>query len=330
MLLRNVLAGGLAAVAILHAVTFASAATRTYSVVQSQSYATASGFVLVPEYEIEAQGLGSLFTHFSGNIVTDRTTSSITFLGGSNIDAVVSGNWAPKKDGVMPGTEPADLGGKIDFGDTGTANIWLAARDLVADLTSVELTISAGQFDRSQITVGFVGNSWLDYNYSIPGFGTDQDRTSMAGPNYSAQFKPGMGTLSAVGLIETLTIPIDVDVPIRLNPDQEPIGTITLTGQLVATATLPFAPGDFDHDGDVDGADFVAWQTNFPKATGATAAQGDADGDNDVDGADFAVWQSQFPQPPAPGVAPVPEPGAAMLFLIGAAAFCGRKILRLK
>src|SRR5262249_16207911 len=45
--------------------------------------------------------------------------------------------------------------------------------------------------------------------------------------------------------------------------------------------------GDFDGDGDVDGADFVAWQTHFPTASGATRADGDADGDGDVDGADF-------------------------------------------
>jgi hypothetical protein len=73
-------------------------------------------------------------------------------------------------------------------------------------------------------------------------------------------------------------------------------------------------PGDFDGDGDVDGADFVAWQTNFPKASGATLAQGDADGDGDVDGADFVVWQTNFPTPSAPGAAPVPEPAAVALF----------------
>jgi hypothetical protein len=67
-------------------------------------------------------------------------------------------------------------------------------------------------------------------------------------------------------------------------------------------------PGDFDSDGDVDGADFVAWQTNFPTATGATLAQGDADSDGDVDGADFVVWQTNFPFTPDPGAVAVPEP----------------------
>jgi hypothetical protein len=85
-------------------------------------------------------------------------------------------------------------------------------------------------------------------------------------------------------------------------------------------------PGDFDSDGDVDGADFVAWQTNFPKASGATLAQGDADGDGDVDGADFVVWQTNFPYTPGSGDSPVPEPQAALLALIGiATTFCLRR-----
>jgi hypothetical protein len=85
--------------------------------------------------------------------------------------------------------------------------------------------------------------------------------------------------------------------------------------------------GDFDGDGDVDGADFVAWQTNFPTASGATLAQGDADGDGDVDGADFVVWQTNFPFTPGPGASPVPEPQTALLAAIAGLALVavGRK-----
>jgi hypothetical protein len=83
-----------------------------------------------------------------------------------------------------------------------------------------------------------------------------------------------------------------------------------------AAAGLTLVPGDFDGDGDVDGADFVAWQTNFPKASEATRPQGDADGDGDVDGADFVVWQTNFPYPPSPGAAPVPEPAGWSLCLV--------------
>jgi autotransporter-associated beta strand protein len=72
--------------------------------------------------------------------------------------------------------------------------------------------------------------------------------------------------------------------------------------------------GDFDGDGDVDGADFIVWQTNYPTTSGATA--GDADNDDDVDGADFAAWQNAFPTSPGPGVSQVPEPVGIVLMAI--------------
>jgi hypothetical protein len=82
-------------------------------------------------------------------------------------------------------------------------------------------------------------------------------------------------------------------------------------------------PGDFDLDSDVDGADFVAWQTSFPTVTGATLSQGDADGDGDVDGADFVVWQTNFPFAPGPGAAPVPEPSAFLIAALAIPAIAG-------
>jgi hypothetical protein len=88
----------------------------------------------------------------------------------------------------------------------------------------------------------------------------------------------------------------------------------------------PQIPGDFDGDGDVDGADFVAWQTNFPTAAGATLGQGDADGDGDVDGADFVVWQTNFPFTPGQGASSVPEPDS--ILLCGLACFLIAVVMR--
>jgi hypothetical protein len=79
----------------------------------------------------------------------------------------------------------------------------------------------------------------------------------------------------------------------------------------------PSLPGDFDADGDVDGADFIIWQTNFPLANGAGPANGDGDGDRDVDGADFVAWQANFPtQTGASGTA-IAEPTAGILCAAG-------------
>jgi hypothetical protein len=93
----------------------------------------------------------------------------------------------------------------------------------------------------------------------------------------------------------------------------------TLVGFSLIFASGPVAghPGDFDGDGDVDGADFVVWQTNFPLSNGAF--QGDGDGDGDVDGADFVIWQTNFPFTSGAAVSPVPEPAAILLCLAGCA-----------
>jgi hypothetical protein len=83
-------------------------------------------------------------------------------------------------------------------------------------------------------------------------------------------------------------------------------------------------PGDFDGDDDVDGADFITWQINYPKSSNASLFNGDADGDRDVDGADLAIWGANFPSPASPGAPPVPEPGTAVIFvsaLIGVAGY---------
>jgi hypothetical protein len=81
----------------------------------------------------------------------------------------------------------------------------------------------------------------------------------------------------------------------------------------VTTLELSAVAGDFDGDRDVDGADFVLWQTNFPKTSGATWSNGDADGDGDVDGADFVVWQTSFPTGAGSSSVLIAEPTSVVL-----------------
>ncbi len=65
--------------------------------------------------------------------------------------------------------------------------------------------------------------------------------------------------------------------------------------------------GDFDGDGDVDGADFLAWQRGFP-------------GSFDAD--DLTDWQNSYgPGPSASAAQAVPEPGSLALLLIAVAAW---------
>lgn len=69
----------------------------------------------------------------------------------------------------------------------------------------------------------------------------------------------------------------------------------------------PARAGDFDGDGDVDGADFLAWQRGLatPPLHGG-AETGDADGDRDVDRLDLVLWQENHgPAAVAPAEAAV-------------------------
>ncbi|RIK71508.1 MAG: hypothetical protein DCC67_20225, partial [Planctomycetota bacterium] len=68
------------------------------------------------------------------------------------------------------------------------------------------------------------------------------------------------------------------------------------------------APGDFDHDQDVDGADFLVWQQGFPSTHNA---------------GDLADWKANFGV--APAIAAVPEPAAVALAAWAACLVGGRR-----
>ena len=88
----------------------------------------------------------------------------------------------------------------------------------------------------------------------------------------------------------------------------------------------PGFEADFDGDGDVDGDDFLAWQTGFGTPSGAMKSQGDYDNDGDVDGDDFLGWQDEFGSPAAGnGSGAVPEPSSLALLAAGAGALAFRR-----
>jgi len=80
---------------------------------------------------------------------------------------------------------------------------------------------------------------------------------------------------------------------VRMFNDPDAAGSGTDIG---AVEVQPIgASADFDSDGDIDGADFLAWQLGFGKA-GALTSDGDADHDGDVDAVDLAEWGTTFGQ----------------------------------
>jgi hypothetical protein len=83
----------------------------------------------------------------------------------------------------------------------------------------------------------------------------------------------------------------------------------------------PLLGADFDADGDVDSADYAAWETGFGTVGTAVPADGDADGDGNVGGSDLLIWQGEFGSGSAPATAfAIPEPTT---LLIGAIAAMG-------
>lgn len=94
----------------------------------------------------------------------------------------------------------------------------------------------------------------------------------------------------------------------------------TKEGGAAPKLTLSLKPpttGDFDDDGDTDGADFLAWQ----RAVESTSVAEPADGNLDarVDGADLQIWRDQFGSGNAGAVqAAVPEANAWVLVTLAA------------
>ena len=91
------------------------------------------------------------------------------------------------------------------------------------------------------------------------------------------------------------------------------------TGDLFRIVTNALFPGDYNADGDVDDADYIAWQASF--GTAAAGLPADGNGNGVIDAADYVVWRNNLGASVHAGAgsgaaAAVPEP--ATVVLIGA------------
>ncbi len=167
------------------------------------------------------------------------------------------------------------------------------------------------------------GWSSLDDQNAAGGDWTEANANEMA----LSELKPTANTLLAGGdsyplgnLYDAASGIPDLELTFLIDGDFNPTPGVVLFTPLTPTA-------DFDADGDVDGADFLAWQRGLGKSIDATRADGDADHDFDVDAADLAVWRSDYAAALA-AVASVPEPSAAALAFLAGAALTALKLRR--
>jgi len=88
----------------------------------------------------------------------------------------------------------------------------------------------------------------------------------------------------------------------------------------VSLSSAGAIPGDFNHNGIVDAADYTVWRDSFGKTGPSLAA--DSDGNNSIDMADYNTWKSNFGRTSGSGsssdaVSAVPEPRGDALLWVG-------------
>ena len=203
----------------------------------------------------------------------------------------------------------------------------MTASGLVADLSTpvppgTMTRTGAGvtyQFDASQFLLT------LDQGMIVVS-GTTNETTDLSQEPVTGIADPGtLGTITFTTLGTSgpytqigaaLDFPIDI-TDVAESEDGALSVELQLTGAVRANTSFYVAlagiPGDFDLDGDVDGADLPRWQAGFGTTSDATAANGDADADADVDGADFLLWQRNLGTHPPAAAQAIPEPATAAL-----------------
>ena len=178
----------------------------------------------------QQQGAGSLITKISGTIKAEVTSSNITFVGGSAIVALNSGNWQPGPGGVA-GSAPANFGVKVSVLLT---TVMAAVRNTLLDVTSSALTVTGGSFSGQGLHFNYSTNSTsvLDYSYSgLLGSGTGSQQLKGVSTNTLND-----ATLIVQGAQLVLTIPVDDSgAATALNPNDI---QYRLRGQLVARAPV--------------------------------------------------------------------------------------------
>ena len=190
---------------------------------------SASGAALQP------QAAGSLATTFEGTIVLDVGAVEVNFPGGSRVIPQELNSWQPGPAGA-DGSAPASYGGKATIGSGFfSVSAVAATRRLSFDLLSAPLSFAAGSFNAEGLQFRFVETNNPVLDYRTTGLLNQRDGQPLQG--LATNKLAGASTLVTAGNVQTLTIPVDAAYRFELLlPDDS---VLQLTGQIVATRTIP-------------------------------------------------------------------------------------------
>ncbi len=175
------------------------------------------------------QGVGSMTTHYSGQLAASLEGSTIQFMEASTLTAMDSGSWEPKADG-SDGKEPANYGATVSIPfSTGKA----ALRKVSLNAFSPPATITDGQFDSSGLVFAFPTNSVSSFAYRVSGLMAQSGSFILTG--YATNKVTTLGSLKTEGNEQVLTIPVDTQFLFKLVSDGDTV--VKLKGELVATRT---------------------------------------------------------------------------------------------
>lgn len=255
---------------------------------------------------------GGIFSNAILTIVTNSTISgnSATRLGGGIFNA--GGLTRIQASTITENTAPVGKGSGIASDVVGTNTRTEISGSIIAGNTNDDIAISFGS-----------ANTFISNGYNLIGSGADfdsgnqnaldpftADATNLTGVDPLLGLLADNGGPTQTHALLATSIAIDAGDPnFATPPDFDQRGApfarivdggignprIDIGAFEVQSGSPPVSSADFDTDGDIDGADFLAWQRGFgTPMPDATKADGDADNDTDVDSDDLAVWSGSF------------------------------------
>lgn len=167
----------------------------------------------------------------------------------------------------------------------------------------VNFSTSGGYVEFRNVNGGSGGPTSLDLRYALGAADRAGRLIVNDVPQTITLASTGSWTNWAVRKVN-ITLDSGTDNTIRLESFGQDFGNVD---EITVTVLVdpPDLPGDFNLNGRVDGADFLAWQRQkgqaVPKFSGA-----DADGNGTVDGNDLGAWRTNFGSESALGASPAP------------------------